>query len=177
MKKQSLYLLIIYLAIIGAILFSSCSTSKDNRAFRRVVSSPELADKAFKQLEKTRPCISDTTIFIEGKDSIRIDTSILPVFYTDTLIDLQTDTRYITKTQTKLVNKYLIRVDTVKSIDLRRLQLCEDDKNLLVGKVLVLTDNAERERKRGNQWQLAFFGLVATLAAGILLFICIKIFT
>lgn len=174
MKKESLYLLIIYLAIIiGPILFSSCSTSKDNRAFMRVVSSPELADKAFKQLEKTRPCISDTTIFIEGKDSIRIDTSILPVFYTDTLIDLQTDTRYITKTQTKLVNKYLIRVDTVKSIDLRRLQLCEDDKNLLKGKVLILTDNAEKERKRGNRWQLAFFGL----AAGILLFICIKIFT
>ncbi len=165
MRKETSDLLTFYIFIIVSIIIAvslgGCSTAKDSRAFKRVVNNPELADRTFKQLEKTRPCTNDTTIFVDGKEVIKYDTVFSKDFQTDTTI--LNDTVYITKTKPVYINKYIYKTDTVKSVvtDNRRLQLAYDDNNKLKGANEVLTKSVKSERQRGNKWMWLFIGAVS----------------
>lgn len=167
MKKETSALLTFYLVVLIIIVWlSGCSAAKDNRAFKRVLSNPELADRTFKQLERTRPCTNDTVIFVDGKEVIRYDTVLSKEYNTDTTI--LNDTVYITKTKPVYITKYIYRTDTVKSVvtDTRRLQLAYDDNNTLKGANDVLTKSVKEERERGNRFLYWLIGIVSLLVLG-----------
>lgn len=169
MKKETASIIFFYLFLIACVIIfwmSGCSTAKDNRAFRRVVSDPELADKTFRHLERTRPSDCDTTIFGEEKiDTVYSNDFVFdPV--SDTLFDTVTNMVTITKVVTKPV--YITKTSYIE--DVRRLNLAYSDTLRLYQQGLfkdgVIVQQAvalKAERKRGNGFMWMLVGLIACI--------------
>ncbi len=68
--------IILYLIIIvGLFSFIACKATRDNKAYVRVISNPELADKTFNTLVKSRVVKVDTVItFVKGETVTNYDT-------------------------------------------------------------------------------------------------------
>ncbi len=139
------------------IILASCKTVKDNKAFDRVVNDRKLSEKVFRVLEKENPCVNDTLReFITGPEVVRYDT----VNVTDTLeISEAVKVPYPV---TKIVTKYVTRVDTLRySIeDVRRLNLANHDlaiANNSLSEYRQLYTDANHDR---NLWRLYFFTLL-----------------
>ncbi len=161
MKKETSALIIFYLVLIIIIvcLWGCSSTGRNDKAYYRVINNPNLSSRAFYELQKTRPCVNDTlTQLINGKEEIIYDT--LGFYNTDTLTDVQTDIKYITKY--KDVVKTIRKTDTIRSIveDTRRWNLANDSLIYYRGKVDQLNADVKSERQRGNKWLGWFIGLV-----------------
>lgn len=106
------------------LLLVGCSVTKDNKAFVRVVSNPELAEKTFRELEKRHPAKIDTvTVIKKGDEIITSDT----VYNTEVVYD--TVTKIKTETKTVTVTKTVRITDTLRytTIDKRAELLCQAD--------------------------------------------------
>lgn len=170
MKKEVSAILFLYLFVIACLIIfwmTGCKTAKDNRAFRRVVSDPELAAKTFSQLEKTRPCIGDTVIF--GEDKIIIDTVYNESVKDSIIIDTveNTITKTIIKTKPVYITKTITKKETGYIEDVRRINLLKGDIHFRDGKIAQLEKEKKDERKRGNGFMWMLVGLIAFIMVGV----------
>lgn len=162
-KKWLIYLCI---AAIVVMILTSCATTKDNKAIKRVTANNELLDKVGRVWEKSNPCVIDTIIkFQNGVETIKYDTlfnDLVKVYY-DTATKTNTITEY--KTIVKTVNK----TDTIviDKTDVRRLNLALQDN-------AVLKNNYQSVSEKLKNRNLEFYGLIILISILIILKFYIK---
>jgi hypothetical protein len=160
------WLLFLCIAAVVVMLLTSCTTSKDNKAFARVTANTTLLNKAGRIWEKSNPCVVDTVIqFKNGVETIRYDTlwnDVVKVYY-------DTATRTNTVTEYKTIVKNVVKTDTilVDKTDVRRLNLAlSDNDKLQAENNQVKSDNKDLKSKLNKRtWE--FWGLIVLIAGAI----------
>lgn len=157
------------LLFLLAVLLTCCTVSKDNRALTRIISNPVLADKAYGILVQQHPIKIDTIIkVIEGKEVIRYDTTELPVYYTDTVIN---GSPIKVKYKNTYLTKYITRLDTVLKVvqDDRLLNAAQTRVTVLETQLQASQNNDQQHIKGKRNWIFAAIGLGVLLLLGIIL--------
>ena len=147
---------VVYLILILLIILTGCNSIK--KAERKVLGNKESSERVFRELEKTRPCANDTTIFTIS------DT----LYKTDTTIDYQRDTinNVITLTEkgkTIYKTNTIVQTKTAYIVDNRRLDLMTDS-------VRFYKASLQDSINVTNKWKSRFWWLLL----GLLAFIGIK---
>lgn len=166
-----------------------CKATKDNHAFTRVISHPDLAERTYRALAVTHPCITDFTI---GKDSIILVDTIKDITeinnankLIDSLLDKllnPADTNYvdidsvraelyneIRKTvKPRIVKVTTTRTDTIR--DVRLVNQLTSDNSVLQGQSIELNKQVATLKKANTHKTFYLIG------AGLLLLISIFIY-
>jgi hypothetical protein len=135
------------------ILSLGCNTIR--KAERKVLNNLESSERVFRELEKTRPCVNDTTLITKYDTTLLIDT--ITNYTRDTItIDGK---EYITifeepKTIVKTVKVHEVKTGYI--IDTRRL-------NLAIDSVRYYKVNAQINKETSNKWMWKFWGLLGVL--------------
>lgn len=173
MKKYGQACLSMLVLLTAVIFFSwllfGCRATKDRIALSRVKNTPDLLDKAGKEWEKSNGCVTSTTIqYLPGKE-VHDTTIKYWQRANDTIIQIDSFETAFVKWKERIIRTN--RVDTFVKVveDTRRLQLARDSLKVEQGKVIQLTADRKTERKRGNNWMLAFFGICGIIGLGIFL--------
>ena len=148
--------------IVITLTLGSCLATKNRKAMDRVFGSEELSEIAYQRLAKSHPCTVDTVHeFINGKEVIRYDT--LDFSHTDTVYNVDTQTKTIYKTVEKLVKK----VDTLKVyvIDNRAERLAQNDLSKAQGQNAQLEkDNTQlKKENKSLMWWLVGVSIFSIL--------------
>jgi len=145
--------------IIFALFILGCNPIK--KAERTVLNNLESSERVFRELEKTRPCVNDTTLIT------KYDTTLL----VDTLTNYKTDTitingkEYIT---IKEAGKTILKTIKVKEIqtsyivDNRRI-------GILLDSVRFYKVNSQINKETSNKWMWRFWALLGILIGYILI--------
>jgi hypothetical protein len=145
--------------IIFALFILGCNPIK--KAERTVLNNLESSERVFRELEKTRPCVNDTTLIT------KYDTTLL----VDTLTNYKTDTitingkEYIT---IKEAGKTILKTIKVKEIqtsyivDNRRI-------GILLDSVRFYKVNSQINKETSNKWMWRFWTLLGILIGYILI--------
>jgi PBP1b-binding outer membrane lipoprotein LpoB len=155
------------------LLLVGCSVTKDNKAFVRVVSNPELAEKTFRELEKRHPAKIDTvTVIKKGDEIITSDT----VYNTEVVYD--TVTKIKTETKTVTVTKNIRVTDTLRytTIDKRAEELYKADLQTRTGELKESRSQITELKKenKAKMWWIIGISVFSVLGFGGILFAKIK---
>jgi len=153
------------------LLFSGCAASKDNKALSRILVNPTLSDRAYSELVKEHPIKIDTAYkLINGETVVTYDTTQVPVYYTDTVINTLPQK---TKIITQLVTKNIYKVDTlIKTVqDFRQLDASKTRVTVLETQ-LTAAQNSNATLSSGKlHWIFISIGIGVLLLLGIFLVI------
>jgi hypothetical protein len=145
--------------ILLSLLLVGCNPIR--KAERTVLNNIESSERVFRELEKTRPCVNDTTLIT------KYDTTLL----TDTLVDYKRDTitlngiEYIT---TKEAGKTIVKTIKVHEIhtgyivDTRRV-------GILLDSVRFYKVNSQINKETSNKWRLRFCSLLGIIIGFIII--------
>jgi len=141
--------------ILVLFLMLSLGCSPIRKAEKKVLNNLESSERVFRELEKTRPCVNDTTLITKYDTTLLVDT--ITNYRRDTItIDGK---EYITifeepKTIVKTVKVHEIKTGYI--IDTRRL-------NLALDSVRYYKVNAQINKEISNKWMWRFWGLLGVL--------------
>lgn len=157
------------------LLLVGCSVSKDRKAFVRVISNPELAEKTFRELEKRHPPKIDTfTVIKKGDEIVTIDT----VYNTDIEVVYDTITKIKTEIKTVTVTKTIKVTDTLRytTIDKRAELLCNADLQEKKGELKQAQTQlaAEKKENKNKLWWIIGISVFSVLGFGGIFFTKIK---
>lgn len=149
---------ILYLAVLALMILTACNPIK--KAERRVLNDKASSERVFRELEKTHPCVNDTS-FVTILDTL---------VTSDTIIDYKKDTinNVITLTEkgkTIYKTKKIIEIKTAYIVDNRRI-------NILSDSVRFYKLSLENKEKAYKSLSIKFWALLGLILA----FIGIKIF-
>jgi hypothetical protein len=141
--------------ILFLFLILSLGCNPIRKAEKKVLNNLESSERVFRELEKTRPCVNDTTLIT------KYDTTLL----VDTITNYSRDTitingkEYITiKEKPKTIVK-TVKVHEIKTgyiVDTRRL-------NLALDSVRYYKVNAQINKETSNKWMWRFWVLLGVL--------------
>jgi hypothetical protein len=141
--------------ILVLFLMLSLGCNPIRKAERKVLNNLESSERVFRELEKTRPCVNDTTLITKYDTTLLVDTIIN---YTRDTITID-GKEYITifeqpKTIVKTVKVHEIKTGYI--VDTRRL-------NLALDSVRYYKVNAHINKETSNKWMWRFWGLLGVL--------------
>jgi len=151
-------LLLIYLGIL-ALLIISCNPIR--KAEKRILNDKESSERVFRELEKTRPCVNDTTLITKYDTTLLVDTI---TNYTRDTITIN-GKEYIT---IKEAPKTIIKTVKVKEIhtgfvvDTRAIGIALDS-------VRYYKVNAQINKEASNKWKWRFWWLIIAIVGFIFL--------
>jgi hypothetical protein len=165
-----LHVLVLFLISILLLAgITGCKSSRDLHAYNRVKDSKSLSEKLYHdELEPIHPCVvKDSTVFIQGRDSVRIDTAYQTYEYRDSF-----ETRVPV-----MITKTLLKRDTVKVFqeDDRRLNISHDNIKLREGTIGEQKSQIDTLNGKLSAMKWKFWGLLALLIVSIGLSLYLKL--